>query len=573
MTRRLPRWVRVAVVLSGVVALVGVAGVAAADGTGSVAGTDGTLADTHVQACAAEPPADYADPDTDEVIGWVDGYWYDEPLDINVSDGLTQAELDVLAARTAARFEAMRCLDAEGTPPVEVQTREEFEGRLAETFTNVSTEDRLFDNAMFEALLAVSSEADSIALREANRAATTGGFYNFEEDRIVVVSDSPDSLLIDEEVLAHEVGHAVQDQRFNLSRFNRTTSDRDVGTQGLIEGDVDRVEYQYLQACEEGLWDEPCLQQEFGDGDGPGEPASWALYFGSFQPYSDGPTFIEHVYEEGGWEAVNAVYDDPPRSSTEVIEPDRYGEFEPENITVPDRSDGEWERLTFDDGPDYDVVGQAGLTATFMQVPYETRNADDIIIRPESFLNLGPEGEVDEFDPLEYDHPQTDGWRNDRLYAYRNGNETGVVWKLAWADSAEADQFATAYRELVAFRGGERHPDYANVYTFENAPDWNLTVAVETRGDRVLVVTAPTVDELTAVHDGVTLVEADNGTGGDDGAAGDDGETTGSAGDDGTGTDGGADDGGDDASGPGFGVVAAAAAIAGVALLARRATR
>ncbi|MEF8812392.1 MAG: Hvo_1808 family surface protein [Halovenus sp.] len=560
-------WIRAAFVVVALLALAGVAGVAAADGTGqTVAPTDGTLADTHIQACAAEPPADYADPDsgTDGVVGWVDGYWYDEPLDIDISDGLTPDELDVLAARTAARFEAMRCLDADGTPPVEIQTREEFAAELGEAFGNVSEAERLFDNAMFEAMLAVSSGADSIEVREANRAATTGGFYNFQEDRIVIVSDSPDSLLIDEEVLAHEVGHAIQDQRFNLSRFDRDTSDLDIGTQGLIEGDVDRVEYQYLQACEEELWEEPCLQEDFGEGGGGGqeEPASWALYFNNFQPYSDGPTFIEHVYEQGGWEAVNAVYDNPPRSSAEVINPETYGEFERENLTVPDRSTGEWERLTFDDGPNYDVIGQAGITATFMQVPYETREQDDIIIQPQSFLNLGPEGEVDEFDPLEYDHPETDGWRNDRLYVYRNGNETGVVWKLAWANSTEAAQFATAYRELVAFRGGERHPDYENVYTFENATEWDLTVAVETRGDRVVIVTAPGVDDLTAVHD-VALVEADEG-------AADDGETADdSADNDDTAGDGAGDT---DADGPGFGVVVAVAGLVGALLLARRVT-
>jgi len=575
MARRPPRWLHVAVALAGLLVLAGVAGVAAADGTDqAVAETDGTLADRHIQSCAADPPDDYADPDgeADGVIGWVDGYWYNEPLGINISDGLTQAELDTLAARTAARFEAMRCLDAEGTPPVEIQTREEFEARTAEAFGNVSEADRLFDNAKFEAMLAVSSEADSIALREANRATSVGGFYNFEEDRIVVVSDSPDSLRIDEEVLAHEVGHAIQDQRFNLSRYDGETSDTDIGTQGLTEGDVSLVEYQYLQACEEGQWEQPCLQEDFGEGegDGPGEPASWALYFNNFQPYSDGPTFIEHVYEEGGWEAVNAAYDDPPRSSAEVIDPEAYGEFEPANITVPDRSDGDWERLTFDDGPNYDVIGQAGITATFMQVPYETQEQDNIIIQPQSFLNLGPDGEVDEFDPLEYDHPETDSWRNDRLYAYRNGNETGAVWKLAWANGTEADQFVEAYRELVAFRGGEAHPDHANVYTFENAPEWDMAVAVETRGDRVVIVTAPTVDDLTAIHD-VALVDGeddggttDGGGTGTDGDGEDGGETDGdgsTTGDDGTATD---------EDGPGFGIGVAVAGITGALLLARR---
>jgi len=569
----------VAVLLLGVAA---VALPAAVAGNGAVTVEDHSQQE-FIQDCAAEPPEDFAAPsDGNSVIGWVDGYWYNEPLEINVTGGLSEAELDRLSARTAARFEVMRCLTAdEGAPPVEIQSREEFAEQQEGLYSDLNSSVQRADNAKFEAMLIIDSESDSSEVREQNRAATVGGSYNFRNDTITVVSDDPDSLLIDEEILVHEIGHAVQDQQFNLSRYERPTLDVDKGTLSLIEGDVTYIENRYLDACENGQWEEPCVTEDFGSTGGDNssnEPANWGLYFTEFQPYSDGPSLIQAAIDGGGWDAVNALYDDPPGSAYFSAFPGSYGEVELADVEVPDQSGDEWERLTFEDTTGYDTIGVAGISAMFASPTYESGGQFNIY-NPQDLLNVGPDGSVDDFDPLNYNQPETEGWRDDKLYTYTNAaNETAVVWELAWASAADAEPFLESYQELVGFRNGERADGYEFTYTFGEDSAFDMALTIVPDGDRITVVTAPTVEDLTAVHD-VELVEAtdddtDDGTGTDTptetGGTDDATPTATDAMDDGGDTATATETGTDDDDGAGFGVVAAAVALLSAGLLARR---
>jgi hypothetical protein len=444
--------------------------------------------------CAAEQPDDFSDPDAD-VIGWVDGYWYDEPLDIDASGGIDQEELDRLAARTAARVEAMRCINAdEGVPPVEIQPREQFQEEQAELFENISDTERLFDNAKRETMLLVDSETNSIDQSQANRGASVGGTYNFLEDEITIVSDDPENLLIDEEILAHEIGHAVQDQQFNLSRYDRPTTDIDKGTLGLIEGDVTLIERRYLDACESGGWEGGCVTEASGSEGGGSQPANWGLYFETFQPYSDGPVFVEHVYERGGWEAVNELYEDPPSSAIQIVKPERYPELQPTEVAVPDESSAEWERLETPTGPNYDTLGVAGISAMFMTPVIETQGTVSIY---EGNEILNGEGSLS---PYEYLHPETEGWRGGKLYAYHGGeNRTGTVWRTEWAEPADWEPFVESYEEMIEYRGGEAVGD--RTYTFPEESGYDLAITIRTEGNSVTIVTAPTVEELDEIHD------------------------------------------------------------------------
>ncbi|WP_255169120.1 Hvo_1808 family surface protein [Natrononativus amylolyticus] len=475
----------------------------------ALAGDDADL----VEACAVTPPEDHAAPaEGNETIGWFDGYWYDEPLNIDASDGITEDELEALSARTAARFEAMRCLAFEELPPVEIIDRETFAEQNEAQYAAVDDRTRLYDNAQFEALLLIGSDEDAVDVRQEDRSATVGGYYNFQEGEIVVVSDDPDTLLIDEAILAHELGHALQDQHFDLAGYQRDTQDLDNGKLGVIEGDVHRIEHRYLEYCAEDRWSEPCITEGDPTAEEPqddaGEPPSWGLYFMQFQPYSDGPAFVDHVYESGGWDAVDALYDEMPTSSLHTISPETYGEVDPEALTVDDESSDDWERLNAG-GPDHQVIGQAGLSAILMDPAYD----GNPIVNPEAFLNTDETGELDPTNPLNYDLEETAGWRGDRLYVYHDEEDrTASVWKLAWTDAEEAERFAGAYEDLIDHRGGTAVDAANRTYEFGEDSAFDTAVTIAQDGDRLWIVTAPSVDELEAVHGTEALEEsaADN---------------------------------------------------------------
>lgn len=552
-------------------------------------------ADSVVEPCADEPPDDYADPagDTEDVIGWVDGYWYDEPLDIDTDEELTEEELLKLANRTAARFEAMRCLPAkEGVPPVEIITRDEFRASSVggEGTDGTPTDQELFDNTKLQTLLMVEEGEDSSTVRDEQRGELVAGFYDFIRNEIVIVSEDPDSLLIDEPILAHEIGHAIQDQHFDLSQYDRPTVDIDNGKLGLIEGDVHLIEHRYLDACESDQWAEPCVtldepedptsdpDADTEDGEDSGVP-NWGLYFKQFQPYSDGPSFVEYVYEErGGWEAVDELYENPPRSAIEVAHPEKYGVFEPADVDVPDRSSDDWDRIvsgaTAEDEA-YDTLGIGGITALFAQLTLEGVPEHDQVFRFEEVVNLDAMNEIDVLNPHNYDHPETEGWRDDKLFAYRNGeNETAAVWRLAWESEADAQPFVDSYGQLLEARGGERVDGFAYTYEFDDVT-YDMAVTVVPDGDEVTVVVAPGIEELTAVHGNIELVGA-----GDENETGENGEressgTTDDTSDDTADDDDRQSDTEDDATdadddGAGFGIAAIAAGLAVLGLLGIR---
>ena len=52
----------------------------------------------------ATPNDDFDDPERD-VLGWEDGYWYSESIDVDQSDGLSDEEIDAYVARAMARVE------------------------------------------------------------------------------------------------------------------------------------------------------------------------------------------------------------------------------------------------------------------------------------------------------------------------------------------------------------------------------------------------------------------------------------------------------------------------------------
>jgi hypothetical protein len=522
--------------LAGGVAATGssAGGLAVADGgqptplaSAAGSGPDASTAqdDPLIKPCATEMPEDYEDPagGTADTIGWVDGYWYDEPIDVDASDGLSEGELERLTARTAARAEALRCLTFEdGVPPVEVVTRAELGNRTGQQFANVTDDQRRFDNAVLSTQLFVGETNDSVDVREDARTQTVAGYYDIQGDRIVVVEREGEGSAVDETVLTHEVAHALQDQNFGIQRPGNVTTDRDAGLLGLVEGDASWIEYRYLDRCEQGRWAESCVTLESaggggdgtGDGDGGGdgastEPPNWGLYLQQYQPYSDGPSFVRSIHDDGGWAAVNELYDEPPTSALYTVFPDTYGDVDLAEPTVEERDRGEWERIELEGGPDHERVGPAGIGSMVIAPTYETGGRRNVI-SPTGILNY-EDGEVSQFDPLNYDQPPVTGWRGDRMAVFADGNASATVWRSAWTDGEEAREFADAYERLLKIHDATAVEDRNGVYRFEDGSEHAGAAAVLVEGENVRIVTAPSVAALGDVSPAVAEASEDDG--------------------------------------------------------------
>ncbi|MFB6111205.1 MAG: Hvo_1808 family surface protein [Halobacteriaceae archaeon] len=441
----------------------------------------------------AAPP----DPSSD-VLGWENGRWYNESIVVDQSDGLNETERDTVVARSMARIEFIRRLEFEQTVPVTVISRATYREQLAGGFANVSTSVALHQNVKFEALFMIGENESALASQQSTRSASVLGFYSPSTNQIIIVSENTTSPKIDEITLSQELFHALQDQKFDIFGQRTPTREEHNALDGIIEGDGNYVDYLYEQRCE-NAWS--CLIPNASSGGG-GDPSQ--IHFGilylQFLPYSDGPPFVRQIREAGGWEAVNAIYENPPASTEQLIHPDKYGVDPPTEVTVEDTSTERW-TIPETGGVRYASFGEAGLF-TMLLYPSITAESTDVIISLRDFYNFGEDGELQAIDPLNYRSRYSAGWDGDRLYPYvtedsARTNETGYVWKSVWDSESDAAEFIEGYTQLLAFHGGEQQEP--GLWVIPDGP-YADAFYIDQRGDTVLIVNAPTVPELAEIR-------------------------------------------------------------------------
>ena len=458
----------------------------------------GERTETQTETETEEPPG----PPADGHLGYYDGYWYNQSLDVDETDGLNESEQEAVFARAMARVQLLRGLEFRSDVEIELITREQFREEYGDVAGPPPADGvRTLDNAQHEALFLVSADEDVVDVRQANRGDLVLGFYQPGEGTITVVSEQDPPSLPNERTVAHELVHALQDQRFNLSAMQRGgTLDAVNARNGLVEGSAGLVEYEYRRNCETGEWQ--CIGVRDGaERAAPQEGFHFGVYFVGFFPYAEGPTFVEHHRDRGGWEAVDAMYDDPPSASAEIVYPPTYGTDAYGSATVEDRNADEWERVRSERG-DHATVGLSGLASMFAYTAYAEGGEGPSVVDAGAFENLDEDGRLDRKRPFRYDLPQATGWEADRLHAYRNGDgETAVVWNVTFDDEANATEFRDGYAQVVEFWGGQTRDGDGEgaVWTLEGE-EFDGAVWVDRDGASVTVVKAPSVEDLGDVY-------------------------------------------------------------------------
>jgi len=472
---------------------------------GDIPGVDGASAMNH-----STP----SDPDED-VLGWENEYWYNESIAVTPEDGYNETEIERIVARSMARVEHIRGLEFEEEPNVTLITREEYRN-----FTNgvygdlldVTTKDRLHQNTKFESLFLVSEEESYYADLVENQGGFAAAFhvnedvpaYGFSEGDIgIVVPESGQAENIPEPTLGHELYHFVQNNRFDNSEFSggATEETANVNT-SITEGDATYVGETYQERCGEE-WD--CLPTSQGD-----QPsfANLGLVFLDLGPYSMTATLFDRLRQEGGVEAMNRLYEDPPASTEQFLHPEKYPDDTPTDVPLEDRSTEEWEQQTFENGVDYATFGEMGVFVMLWYPSYQAR--ERVVIDPNHPFT-GARGNT--YVRYDYSHPASAGWDGDKMFVYTNEtspetNETGYVWKLVWDSPENATEFRDAYTAVLEYRGAERVGASENTWRIPRNRQFDDAFHVVTEGDTVLIVNAPTVEELGEVRTDIDLSAA-----------------------------------------------------------------
>jgi hypothetical protein len=313
---------------------------------------------------------------------------------------------------------AMRGLVKQEPIVPSILSRTELRQRLrAESF--YTEEDARRDVLVYSAFDFMRRNFDLYTLTRRYMGDSLAGFYDPATKEFVVVSDDAQMNALEQWVYAHEFMHALQDQHFDLALITDTTLsfDGNMAVRALAEGEAELLQEQYI---EQGYLSDDQLVEIFNlitrrrQSGGIEFPRILSTSF--LFPYETGLEFTRALYDRGGWPALNQAWQNPPRSTEQILHPDRF---------------------LAGDAPQ--LVALAPLTGT-LGASYELLETDvfgEFLLREYLGQQLSA-GDVD---------VAATGWGGDSFAVYWNDDTQSQVMLLrtVWDSAADAGEFATAY--------------------------------------------------------------------------------------------------------------------------------
>lgn len=232
-------------------------------------------------------------------------------------------------------------------------------------------------------------------------------------------------------VMAHELLHALQDQHFNLSDFIKRTKGNDdaaAARHAVAEGEGLAIMLDYIlkpmgqdflalpNLIELQRAQLPALQRQYEVfATAPQYLRDW-LFF----PYTYGMNFMQVYRGRHTWAEVAKLYADPPRSTEQIIHPEKYL-AERDEPAVLKRGNRPFELRRFGKRIYANVLGEFGTYLLLKE------------FIDESTAQRGAEG-----------------WDGDTLELYESrSGKLALVLNSVWDSEKDAVEFLDAYRKVV----------------------------------------------------------------------------------------------------------------------------
>jgi hypothetical protein len=225
--------------------------------------------------------------------------------------------------------------------------------------------------------------------------------------------------------LAHELTHAIDDQRFGLERLDRLGAEcRDedsAAATALVEGNATffmlRWAQTFLTAAEQVQVGIEAAQQNPST---EGIP-DFIIRLQSF-PYEQGMAFVSALDSRGGLDEVDQAFEDMPASTEQIIHPERYPNDAPTPVDVQDLS--------------------AELGEGWKDI--------DVMTIGEEWLKIALGLRLDASEAA----AAAAGWDGGTYRAWSNGDDTAVVLSTVWDTANDAAEFADAMNAWIAETDG-----------------------------------------------------------------------------------------------------------------------
>ena len=260
------------------------------------------------------------------------------------------------------------------------------------------------------------------------------GFYD-EESKEIFIVQGEEFGGSEKLTYAHEFTHVLQDSvyKFNTGlEYNEDACEKDsercAAITALIEGDATLTEILWFETYAT-IWDYRDLSRDFSNIESTIlDSAPYYMASDLYFPYDYGLTFVQHLFDEGGYQAVDAAYENLPLSTEQILHPKRYPSDVPKEVILLDLSDVLGQSWTLFD---QNIMGEWYTYLVLSQGFKEEHRLD------EDLASVAAEG-----------------WGGDAYAFYFNDetNEVTFVLDTTWDTTSDAIEFRDAFERYAQQR-------------------------------------------------------------------------------------------------------------------------
>jgi hypothetical protein len=373
---------------------------------------------------------------------------------VQATGSMTAEEVNALAREVSAKVEQIR--GARFTRPVSVRVvdpataRAHFHARLLKFWPPDQVR---YDQRVYEQLGLLKPGTDLMKTLLDVLEEQAGAYYDPENDTFFVLKGMPRATA--PVLMAHELTHALDDQRFNIDGTLaklKEDDDRATAYSAVVEGTGTVVMSLFmLQEIQAGRLSMDAVKelQKSEAGQAAKLQAAPALIQRSLiAPYQLGQAFLLHgdpaQYASFRPSDADRAFKDPPQSSEQIIHSEKYWDparrDAPKIVNLPD--------LASALGPGWKQVATGTLGELTLAV----------------LAGLGPVdlASTKSAEPQNWTNRAATGWGGDTYQHYVNGQRGLTVLVAVWDTQEDAAEFTTALKPLPG-RSVTRHGDTAVV--------------------------------------------------------------------------------------------------------------
>lgn len=302
--------------------------------------------------------------------------------------------------------------------PLKVVTVDWVEENWGKKFAEEASTELQVEEEIYKALFLMPQNLSLADVMVEQSGATMAAVW---EGSLYVVREhfNPFDKLSAERTLAHEIMHIMQEHYFKDP--DARLHDELQAWGALIEGDAGFTADKYIDEAMArpvisdvlvfvSLSEKPLIVTHFLAVEMPESLVELWLF-----RYRYGENFVSALYGVGGWDKVNAAYMNPPRTTEQILHPEKYLE-----------------------GESFAVVDSISLNSSYWNLVKTERFG-------EHFVRVMLSRHIPRDDAVK----AAEGWQGDNFTYYRNEESHLFIWKIVWDTERDSIEFFDSFGQMM----------------------------------------------------------------------------------------------------------------------------